>query len=93
MGHVGIDAAAAMALGAQVVEVAADIDQAGAELTAQSCLGEPSATAAALRTFVTEFGSGIARLHDDVVALGRLVQATAADFEDVDAATAAGLGG
>ena len=92
MSVVGIDSAAAMELGEQVVAVAADVDDAKSRLAMQSCLAEPPATAAAVRTLITEFSSGIERLSDDVVALGRLVQATAADFEDVDAA-AAGMGG
>lgn len=96
MSHVGIDVAAAMDLGEQIVDIAEHVAEAGMALTADSCglgfLSEPPATGAALTTFAIEYGSGIQRLHDDVVALGRLVQATAMDFEDVDAA-AAGMGG
>jgi len=93
MSRVGLDAGAAADLAEQIVDVAADVDDAGAQLTGQSCLGEPAATGAALTTLLAEFGSGLERLRNDVVALGRLVQVTAADFEDVDAAAAAGLGG
>jgi hypothetical protein len=82
------DTGAVIGLGGDIVAKAASVDGAAGQVAGTPCLAGPPETAAALADFAHAYGQTTQRLHDDVVALGRLTQATGAEYDAVEAAAA-----
>jgi hypothetical protein len=80
------DTGRVMALGTSIVTMAGGVDGAASDVAGTPCLAGPPETAAALAAFAQAYGQTTSRLHDDVVALGRLTQAAAAEYDAVEAA-------
>jgi hypothetical protein len=82
------DTGGIMTLGGDIVGMAARVDGAARDVGGTPCLAGPPETAAALARFARAYGRSTDRLRDDVVALGRLTQAAAAEYDAVETAAA-----
>jgi hypothetical protein len=80
------DTTAVVDLGGDIVAMAGDVDEAATKVAGISDLADPPDTVAALAGFAKAYGQTTSRLHDDVIALGRLTQAAGAEYDAVETA-------